>query len=478
MQNNLSQQTTQKQLQQLNHIQRQGLDLLKAPLTELESMLTTELESNPLLEVISPAREEPVGDPFGDTAAASNELSPDETDNEDGLFADLPDSWSGGEYFSEAAADQSELQQKHDFLLNSLTVSPSLTDLLFEQLSFCNITQPQRIIAEQLIGSLDDGGFLTTHTADIAMQCNAQLAEVEDVLQLIQSFDPPGVGARSLQESLTLQLQRNNYPDKRIYRLLNDFSEELERNKLPQIAKAMQISIEQLYEYLHDLKKLNRTPAAGVEVRTAPTVIIPEMSIENHDGELIVSDRKSPLPKLGKIAHYEAMLQDPDTPEETRKYLKEKLLSADNLLKMLEMRQSTLLRITEAIKRHQKDFLLNGINHLTPMSAFEIAQELELDDSTVSRAISGKYLETPQGVLEYKFFFSGGYTTADGEDISSRGVKEKIRELIAAEDSRKPLSDEALSKMLSEHGLNVARRTVAKYRESLNIPPTNLRRHH
>ena len=145
---------------------------------------------------------------------------------------------------------------------------------------------------------------------------------------------------------------------------------------------------------------------------------------------------------------------------------------------MLDMRQSTLHRITGAIIRHQADFLHNGISHLVPMSAQKIAQELELDDSTISRAIAGKYLETPQGVLEYKFFFSGGYTTQSGEDVSSRAVKEKLRELIENEDPRKPLSDEALSKLLKQHGLNVARRTVAKYRESMNIPPTNLRRHH
>ena len=240
----------------------------------------------------------------------------------------------------------------------------------------------------------------------------------------------------------------------------------------------MQITTEQLYQYLEDLKKLNRTPASGVELRTVPSVIIPEMSIEINDGEFFVSDRKSPLPKLGKVAQYETMLQDPATPEETRKYLKEKLSSADNLIKMLDMRQSTLHRITGAIIRHQADFLHNGISHLVPMSAQKIAQELELDDSTISRAIAGKYLETPQGVLEYKFFFSGGYTTQSGEDVSSRAVKEKLRELIENEDPRKPLSDEALSKLLKQHGLNVARRTVAKYRESMNIPPTNLRRHH
>ncbi|MBE6381016.1 MAG: RNA polymerase factor sigma-54 [Lentisphaerae bacterium] len=485
MQNSLSQnstqQQTQQQTQQLSAAQLQGLNLLAAPLVELNNLIYNELESNPLLEITSPAREELAGDPLGDAAAANNEpdVSEFEGDREDfplldqlaGIY-DLPD-----ENYS-SAEDNDQFNRKRDYQFESLTAAPTLVDMLFEQLSFCNLTEQAIQAAQLVIGSLDERGFLTTHPADIAMSGNLTMSEVQSAIELVQSFDPPGVAARDAAESLMLQLKRRNCQDERIYMLLRDHQAELERNQLPQIARAMNITVDEIYDMLSVLKKLNCVPAAGLNNRSNSSVIIPEMAIELENNELKVSGREGVMPKLGMVRSYLKMLDDPQTPDETRQYVREKLASAENILKALDLRQDTLTRLTEVIARRQADFFRYGIEHLQPMTMAEVALELDLHETTVSRAVSGKYLDTPQGVKEYRFFFSGGFKNADGEDVSSRGVKAIIRQLIEQENPKKPLSDQAIAQKLEQQGLSVARRTVAKYRESMNIPPTNLRRHH
>ena len=260
--------------------------------------------------------------------------------------------------------------------------------------------------------------------------------------------------------------------------MLKNHQDELERNKLPQIAKSMKVSLNELYAMLDDLKKLNAVPAAGMSGNTQNSTVLPEMSIELENGEIKVSSRGQHLPRLTLVTSYLKLLEDPLTNEETRQYLREKLASAENLIKSLDLRQDTISRITDVIVRKQSEFFRYGVEKLQPLTMQEVADILEVHETTVSRAVSGKYLETPQGLLEYRFFFSGGYKNAEGGDVSSRVVKEKIRELIANENPRKPLSDAAIAAQLSADGLDVARRTVAKYRESMNIPATNLRRKH
>ena len=259
---------------------------------------------------------------------------------------------------------------------------------------------------------------------------------------------------------------------------MREYSNELERNQLPKIAKAMKISIDELYDYIDELRKLNCIPASGIGNTVGNIGVQPEMSVVLEDDELHVDCRKAALPRLGLVKSYLDMLEDPQLAPETAAYLKEKLANAEALLKSLALRQDTLSSITGVIVRKQEKFFRHGIEYLIPMTMAEVAAELDIHETTVSRAVAGKYLATPQGLKEYRFFFSGGFKNADGEDVSSRGVKEKIKELIADENPAKPLSDAAISNLLAAEGLDVARRTVAKYRESMNILPTNLRRKH
>lgn len=483
MENRLSQTIAQKQTLQLNASQLQGLNLLAAPALELENLLAAELQNNPLLEVISSGREVLAGDLVSAAAEAGNEKLPDEfeEDNEARLLSEYePSPWedfSGDENYS-SGGDADASQRKRDYMFDSLTDRRTLEDLLLEQLNFAGAAPRLHRLARAVIGNLDEQGFLSIHPADMAMSLNVPMDEIAEAVKLVQSFEPPGVGARDVKESLILQLQRSNYPDERIYTLLEQYSDELARNQLPQIARSMKISMDILQKFLADLRKLNSVPVRGLELNAPAQTVIPEMRVEVADGEITMYGHEGSFPKLGIITHYRRMLEDPATDAETRKYLQEKLAAAENLIKSLDLREDTLRRLTGVIVKHQAGFFLNGIEYLQPMTMAEAARELDLHETTISRAAAGKYIETPYGVFEYKFFFSSGYTAEDGEDISSRAVKEKIRSLIEAEDPRKPLSDEAVSKLLAAEGLKVARRTVAKYRESMNILPTNLRRRH
>ena len=487
MENKISQQLNQRQTQQLTQqltpTQLQSLNLLNAPLQELSNLLAAELAENPLLEVLSPPQQELAGDPVGEATMAGNELSVNEFDGDREdfpLLKEYADSWESA-FDSDstyATEDSAELQKRHDYQFDSLVLPRTLVDILYEQLDFCTITPRQRKIAELLIGSLDERGFLTTHLADIAMIANASMPEVEQALQLLQSFEPPGVGARDAVESLKLQLQRRNYQDKRIYTLLDNYSHELERNKLPQIAKAMQISLDEVYGLINTLKTLNCIPTVGIDSRDRNMNVIPEMSIELENDQIVIHGHENMLPKLGLAGNYLKMLDDPNINDETRKYLREKLANAENLLKSLAQRQDTITRITQVIAEKQQNFFRFGVEFLQPMTMLEAAQMLDLHETTISRAVAGKYLDTPQGLLEYRFFFSNGYKNAEGEDVSSRGIKAIIRQLIDQENPAKPLSDAAIAAQLAAQGLNIARRTIAKYRESMNIAPTNLRRKH
>ena len=483
MENRLTQNIAQKQTLQLNASQLQGLNLLATPAVELENLLALELQSNPLLEVISSGREVLAGDLVGAAAEAGNEQLPGEFDGDNEVLpmaeyvADAWEDFSGEESYSNAV-DPEETQRKRDFMFDLLTSSRTLEDLLLEQLNFAGVSKKKYRIARAVIGNLDEQGFLATHPADMAMSLNVPMEDVADAVKLVQSFEPPGIGARDVKESLSLQLQRSNYPDERIYILLEHYSDELARNQLPQIARNMKISMDTLQQFLTDLRKLNSVPVRGLELNAPAQTVIPEMDVKIVDDEICIYGHEGAFPRLGLVSRYQKMLDDPATDEESRKYLQEKLTSAENLIKSLDLREDTLRRLTGVIVKYQTGFFRNGVEHLQPMTMSEAAKELDLNESTVSRAVAGKYIDTPFGVFEYKFFFSGGYTAADGEDVSSRAVKEKIRNLIDSEEPRKPLSDEAISKLLAADGLKVARRTVAKYRESMNILPTNLRRQH
>ena len=346
---------------------------------------------------------------------------------------------------------------------------------MLEQLRLSDADAQTAAVAETIIGSIDESGYLRTQLPDIASTANASPEQVNEALKLVQSFDPPGIGARDLKECLLLQLERQKSQDKRLLKLIKYHLEDIGKNRLPQVARIMRISIEELTGLVEKIKDLNPYPGSAVSPDNT-VFVIPELSVEkvNDDFQITLNDEQIPHLRISRM--YMNLLEDPNTPKETRDYIREKIISGKMLIRSLEQRQSTIQRIAQVIVDSQHDFLVKGIEYMRPLTMQQVADKLGLHETTISRAIANKYIQTPIGLFEFKFFFSGGYQTDEGEVLSSKSIKEKIRDLILKEDREKPLSDSKLSTMLKKAGLSVARRTVAKYREEMDIPPSNLRK--
>ena len=472
----LNQNIEHKQEQILAKHQIQSLEVLLTPLLELQEKIDQELNNNPVIEQEKSSVEELAGDPLH--SEATNADNSEKSDNDENDFTEIlkiAESWHERGSFNNYNSSPSDVQNKRDYMFNSLVEQPSLQQQLLEQLSLTECSPELAQTAEFVIGSIDGIGYLTTHPADIAMAAKCDMKKVKEAIKLVQSFEPPGIGASDLRECLLIQLKRRQQQNPQLRELISNYLEEIGRNHLPQVAKAMHISIEELSSLIAQLKELSPLPGSTLSP-SSELYVLPELTVEKKGGEYVISSNDIYLPSLKISQTYLNLLKDPNTNAETKNYIKEKLLAARMLIKSLSQRQSTIRRIAQIILDSQYDFLEQGIEHLKPLTMRQVADKLGLHETTISRAIANKYLQTPNGIYEFKFFFTGGYQTNDGDEISSRGIKEKIKDLIAAENKSKPLSDNKISQLLKDNGLSVARRTVAKYREQLGIQATNLRR--
>ncbi|MFA6717243.1 MAG: RNA polymerase factor sigma-54 [Victivallales bacterium] len=472
----LNQSIEQKQEQILARHQIQSLEVLLTPLLELQEKIDHELNNNPVIEQEKSSVEELAGDPLHPAGADTD--AADKSSNDENDFSEilrLADSWRDRGSMSSYNLLSPDAQDKRDYMFNSLVEQPSLQQQLIEQLNFTDCGPELAHAAEFVIGSIDEAGYLTTHPADIAMAAQCDIKTAQKAVKLVQSFDPPGIGAEDLRECLLLQLDRRKQKNPQLRELVAKYLEEIGRNHLPKVAKDMRVSIGELNSLISQLKELTPLPGAALSP-SQDLYVLPELTVEKKDGKYVISSNDTYLPQLRISKTYLDLLENPNTNEETKAYIKEKLMAARMLIKSLGQRQSTIRRIAQVILDTQYDFLEKGIEYLKPLTMQQVADKLGLHETTISRAIANKYLQTPKGMYEFKFFFTGGYQTNDGEEISSRSIKEKIKDLIAAEDKAKPLSDNKISQLLKDEGLNVARRTVAKYREQLGIQATNLRR--
>lgn len=466
---------TLRQEQQLSTRQLQSLELLNLPALELEERLLQELAANPVLE------EAPPDSPEETDLAASSSADSATPEKEDEATLDEhaadSDEWQDELPVPEGdhETDSGELR---DYLLNSIAAAPSLQTQLLDELAVADTDPKTRILAEQVIGSIDDSGYLRTPAADIAMAADADLVEVERAIQLVQSFDPPGVGCRDLGECLKLQLERAGKLTPMLREILDHHLEEIARNRLPQLAKTLRVTPEELSSALAELRKLNPYPGAGFAPASSEFVVPEAEIIRTEDGNYAAIPRRGTMPRLFLAERYLKMLENPDLTPEERSYLREKLQQAREFMHALDLRQSTILRIAEVLARTQRDFLDHGVEALHPLTMRQVGEELELHETTISRAVANKYIQTPRGIFPFRYFFSSGFAAESGEELSNRAVMEKIRELVDAEDPAKPLSDDKIASLLKQSGISVARRTVAKYREAINIPASNLRKKH
>ena len=450
----------QKQTQHLSQHQRQGLEILQCSALELEQYLAAELAVNPLLEELPPE-------------LPKEENSDTSSDDEIQLEIER-DEW-GDEL---AVPDPERLRrdaEQPDFWLNRPAPGPTLAEQLDAEILTSKSDARTIELAEEIAGFIDESGYLKTPLADIAMSCDADINELEKALELIQSFDPPGIGARDLAECLRIQLKRKGKLTPLLDEIISSGLEDIEHNRIPQLAGRLGVSIGELNLARAELRKLD--PSPGVSDRKMPEQIPVELEITRMpDSSYQVRLTREQQLRFGISKRYADLLSDPALSAEDKSYLKEKLSSAKELLRSLSQRKSTLLKLGEAVAEHQKDFLDYGAGHLHSFTMKQAAETIGVHETTVSRAADGKYISTPHGVFPLKYFFSAGYTGTDGQDISANAVRKLLKELIDSEDPYQPMSDEKLAGLLRESGLQVARRTVAKYREAMKIPSASGRK--
>jgi len=481
----------------------QSLKLLQVTALQLETMVNQELEINPMLEQEDDIKEEEKSDSRTDT-----EKSPEsEKETSDEEFKELKSSQEeedvNWESFFEDGFDpgfrRTEEKIQNDDRLERLPVSiQSLQDQLQEQLIYKHIKPQIRPLVEYIINSLNEDGYLVNPV----LSENEMLPEVEESVEiqeiqaiiageveeikssrnvreafnLVRSLDPPGIGAKSLQECLLIQINRgaNCSPLAKIL-VEKEFSM-VEKVKISAIAKKLERSPEEIQSAIREIGKLEPKPGRLL-TQTVSTSIIPDLILEVIDGEIILITNDKYVPSLRISRNYSSLLKRGSSakPDE-KKYVRDKLNSASWLIRAIEQRKSTMLKVMHAIIESQPDFFIKGLSFLKPLILQDIADKIEMHISTVSRVINGKYVQTPQGIFELKYFFTSSLAQEDGKDVSSMTIKNEIRSLIESEDSQKPLSDQKLSNILQSKKLDVARRTVAKYRDQLEILPARLRK--
>jgi RNA polymerase sigma-54 factor len=357
-----------------------------------------------------------------------------------------------------------------------LSSEQSLADYLNWQLQLTITTPDVYEAAEAIIGSMTDDGFLDGTLEEIAAIGPWPMETVEKALEIVQQFDPAGVGARDLQDCLLLQLNHHGYGDRLAARIIRDYPvSKLQNHKLPELAKEMGVTVEQIAQELKLIRQLEPHPGRKYAPRDAQ-YIEPEVYIEKIEDEYVIRFNDDGLPQLRINKQYRQMMENKETSKETRDYIKDKFRSAVDLLKNIEHRKQTIYKVCERIVERQRDFLDKGVEYLKPMMLKDISEDIGMHLSTVSRVVNGKYAHTPQGVIELRRFFTEGMVNDEGEEVSTRIIKLKIKKMIEAEDPREPLTDDLIAARLAREGQKLSRRTVAKYRDQMKIPGSRERR--
>ena len=457
--------TSLSQHQTLSPQMRKSLEILQANTLELGQIIQQALVANPVLEEsidsisLDAEREESLQtDPM-------EELRESDDDWRDrSILENRSSTWS------------SEDEERRQWLYDSMVAPVTLQQHLQQQLDLSLIEPDIRSAARILLGSLNERGFLESPPDEIARRMGIRKTTLQSALSLIQSFDPPGVGATNLGDSLRIQLHRRGLADSIEARIVCHHLEDLARKRFPQIAKALGTSIERITEAAATISRLNPNPGGDFDPTGNP-YIQPDVIIDlASSGELSARLTGENLPQLRINDFYKDMIGDQKVDAKSRQFLRDHIREGRSLIRFLSLRQETILAIASQLIDKQRDFFLRGPRHLRPLTMHEIADALGMHATTVSRAVAGKYLLSPQGLTEMRAFFASGYQTEDGNEVSNTGVREALQQLVANENPLKPLSDEAIMHALAQQGIAVARRTIAKYREQLNILPSHLRK--
>lgn len=459
---------------------QQAIKLLQMTRMELDTLLTQELVENPVLEESTEVteeeapREEPAPEPPANGETLDHEKSMENID----LDAYFGDYWEG------SGASSMMEEREEPPIENSLSREPDLYDHLLWQLHMAEVEPRQREIAELFIGNLSPDGFLMASPEEIrAMgdqeERNYTAEEVEAALRLVRSFDPPGIACCDLRESLLLQMDIQGIPEESLARrMITEAWDIFLRRQFPAVAKKLGVELPELEEALEIVRTLETHPGRRFST-DRPHYIEPDVFVRRVGDEYVIQLNDDGMPRLRVSRAYRRMLatmRNEGRQSEAQQFIKDKIRSAVWLIKSLDQRQRTIYKVAASIVRQQREFLDRGIEHLRPMVLRDVAEDIGMHESTVSRVVSNKYMHTQRGLVPMKFFFHSGIDREYGDNISSLSVKRKIEQLIQAEDPKRPLSDSELMRILNREGIQIARRTVAKYRDELSIPSSTDRK--
>ena len=476
---------------------QQSLALLQAPTLELKALVEQELQQNALLEEV-PAAEieqsekikndgsdapdptdlaEPPPDVKFDPATEKPSNAPvDDFQAEFERLTQMDQEWR--DHFAQTnlpTRQGAEAEERRQFMFDSLVAGTSLQEHLLEQVRFSDMTDEQKPIAEMIIGNIDDHGFLKATVEELAFTTNKPQEIIGAVLKTIQTFHPPGVAARDMRECLMLQLERAGREKTLEYKIVRDYMEALKKRKMPEMARGLGVSVDQIQAAVERIAHLEPRPGREF-LPDDDRYISAEVFVQKVGEDYVVTTNNEQIPHLRISNTYKDIMSRNDAPSEAREYIREKIRAGKFLIKSLQQRQQTILNIGNEIVKRQREFMEKGVACLKPMTMVQVAEVVGVHETTVSRAVSNKYIDTPQGIFEMKYFFTSGIQTDSGNGVSNTSVKDMVEEMFAKENPNKPLSDQEIVKMLKEKGIVIARRTVAKYRAELNILPSNLRK--
>jgi len=498
----------------------QAMDLLQMPLLDLQLHLKQELMVNPFLELVEESEE---GVETTDVEAAEDseeedeekwpedsrvedskeESSKQEDDQDVSLGEDNPvaedDESSLGDYSEDgdlttktqetinwdAILDNNDFDYDNfvqevddrEFHEKAPSNGQSLYEYLTEQLVFLKLDENQCRIGEEIIGDINDDGYLTSSVSEIAFRLRMDEAEVEHILELVQSLEPLGVGARDLKECLLIQLREKGQEDGLVFKLVSEYFEQLSKRHWQEIAKATGLNLKEIQDAADEIAHLEPKPGRLYSSGRDDHYVVPDLTVEKVEGEYMVYVNDSNIPRLRLSHAYQEIARDrKNFTGEAKNFIYNKLNSANWLIQAIEQRKQTMLKVMRYIVDKQHNFFEHGISYLKPLTLREVSEAIDMHESTISRVTNDKYCQTPRGVFQLKFFFSVGLACDTGEDVSARGIKDKIAKMIENEDSSKPLTDQEIVARLKEDGLRIARRTVAKYRDQMGILPARMRK--
>ena len=475
---------------------RQSLKILQVAALDLRSVIQEELESNPTLEDVSSDTDslDAASDAAQDNASPAeaddgSDASPPPADDappegpesmdfskEFDVLSKLGDDWR--DYLSEGSGTQpytSEDAERRQHFFDSLVSETSLQEHLIRQAELIDADDKVQAALRHLVGGLDERGFLTQTPSEAALQAGLPLEAAQEAARILKTFEPAGIGAADLGECLLLQLRAQGKGESLAARIVRDHFDLLTRRRIPEIARKTGVHLDDVQDAIGEIGRLDPAPGRKF-AEDNNRVVVPDVAVEKDGDEWKIHLNNDYIPRLRISNTYKEMIARGALTKQERDYLRERMRSGKFIINSIEQRQQTIERITREILKVQRDFFEEGVHKLRPLTMTQIADAVGVHETTVSRAIANKYIRTPHGVFDMKFFFTPGYENSTGEAVSNKSVKEMINELVTLEDKARPLSDQELVAKLKDKGIKIARRTVAKYREELGLLPSNLRR--